>query len=71
MRERRVGIPELEGNLGACLEEVRSGTTLLVTEGGRGIARLIPGAGGQRVQERPGDRRTNRGRSSQRGGASC
>jgi len=42
MRERRVGIQELEGNLSACLDEVRSGTTLLVTDGGHRVARLIP-----------------------------
>ena len=45
MRERRVGVQELEGNLSACLEEVRSGTTLLVTEGGHRVARLIPEPG--------------------------
>ena len=45
MRERRVGIQELEGNLSACLEEVRSGTTLFVTDGGHRVARVIPEQG--------------------------
>ena len=53
MRERRGGIPELEGNLGAYLEEVRSGTTLLVTEGGRRIARLIPELGASKFRNGP------------------
>ena len=42
MGERRVGVGELETNLSGCLDEVRSGTTLIVTEGGDGVARLIP-----------------------------
>ena len=42
MGERRVAVGELEANLSGCLEEVRGGTTLIVTEGGDGVARLIP-----------------------------
>ena len=42
MRERRIGIQELHANLSRCLEEVRSGTTLLLTDGGHRVARLIP-----------------------------
>ena len=53
MRERRVGIQELEGNLSACLEEVRSGTTLLVTEGGHRVARLIPDPGASESNSGP------------------
>ena len=53
MRERRVGIQELEGNLGACLEEVRSGTTLLVTDGGHRVARLIPEPGASESKNGP------------------
>ena len=45
MRERSVGIQELEANLNGCLEEVQSGTTLLLTDGGRRVARLIPEPG--------------------------
>ena len=53
MRERRVGIQELEGNLSACLEEVRSGTTLFVTEGGHRVARLIPEPGASESKNGP------------------
>ena len=53
MRERRVGIQELKGNLSACLEEVRSGTTLLVTEGGHRVARLIPDPGASESKSGP------------------
>lgn len=42
MRERRVGIHELAANLSDCLDEVQSGTTLLLTDGGQRVARLIP-----------------------------
>ncbi len=53
MRERRVGIQELEGNLSACLEEVRSGTTLLLTDGGHRVARLIPEPGASESKNGP------------------
>ena len=33
---------ELEANLSACLEEVRSGMTLVVTDKGCRVARVIP-----------------------------
>ena len=42
MRERRIGIQELHANLSRCLEEVQRGTTLLLTDGGHRVARLIP-----------------------------
>ena len=42
MRERPIGIQELETNPSGWLEEVRSGTTLLLTDGGHRVARLIP-----------------------------
>ena len=42
MRERRVGVAELKADLGRCLEEVRNGTALLVTDGDERVARLIP-----------------------------
>ena len=42
MRERRIGIHELEANLTGCLKEVRSGTTLLLTDGEHRVARLVP-----------------------------
>ena len=53
MRERRVSIQELEGNLSACLEEVRSGTTLLLTDGGHRVARLIPEPGASESKNGP------------------
>ena len=45
MRERHIRIQELQTNLGRCLEEVRSGTTLLLTDAGHRVARLIPEPG--------------------------
>ncbi len=42
MGERRVAVGELEANLSGCLDEVRGGTTHIVTAGGDGVARLIP-----------------------------
>ena len=42
MRERRIAIQELHANLGRCLDEVRSGTTLLLTDGEHRVARLVP-----------------------------
>ena len=42
MQERRIGIQELEANLSGCLEEVRSGMTLVVTDKGGRVARVIP-----------------------------
>ncbi len=42
MRERSIGIQELQANLSRCLDEVRRGTTLLLTDGERRVARLIP-----------------------------
>ena len=44
MRERSIGIQELHANLGRCLDEVRRGTTLLLTDGDHRVARLIPEA---------------------------
>ena len=42
MPERHVKIQELHANLSGCLEEVRCGTTLLLTDGGQRVARLVP-----------------------------
>lgn len=53
MQERRVGIQELEANLNRCLDEVQSGTTLLLTDGGRRIARLIPEPSASEAKEGP------------------
>ena len=53
MRERRIGVQELGANLRGCLEEVRSGTTLLLTDGGHRIARLIPEPSPSESKESP------------------
>ena len=44
MRKRRIEIQELHANLGRCLDEVRRGMTLLLTDGEHRVARLIPEA---------------------------
>jgi prevent-host-death family protein len=42
MGERRIGIRELKSKLSECVREVREGRTIVVTERGRAVARLIP-----------------------------
>jgi prevent-host-death family protein len=44
MRERSVGIRELKSKLSECVREVRRGATIIVTEHGRRVARLVPEA---------------------------
>ena len=44
MRERRVGIRELKSKLSECVREVKRGATIVVTEHGRRVARLVPEA---------------------------
>lgn len=44
MSEHRIGIRELKSKLSECLREVRAGQTIVVTERGRAVARLIPDA---------------------------
>ena len=44
MNERRIGIRELKSKLSECVREVREGRTIVVTERGRAVARLIPDA---------------------------
>lgn len=41
---RQVGIRELKSRLSECVREVRAGYTVVVTEHGRPVARLIPEA---------------------------
>ena len=41
-RERRIGIRELKSTLSQCIREVKSGRTLVVTEHGDPVARMIP-----------------------------
>ena len=42
MRKRSIGIRELKAKLSSCIREVRRGTTMIVTEHGRPVARLVP-----------------------------
>ena len=44
MAERRIGIRELKSKLSECVREVRSGATIVVTEHGRPVARMIADA---------------------------
>ena len=53
LRERCIRIQELETNPSGCLEEVRSGTTLLLTDGGHRVARLIPEPGASDSKNAP------------------
>ncbi len=53
MRERCIGVEELEANLSTCLAEVRSGTTLLLTDGGQRVARLVPEPGASESKDGP------------------
>ena len=53
MRERRIGVQELKANLRGCLEEVSRGTTLLLTDGGHRVARLIPERGANESKDGP------------------
>ena len=42
MRERRVGIRELKSKLSQCVRDVKMGATIVVTEHGRSVARIVP-----------------------------
>ncbi len=44
MAERRIGIRELKSKLSECVREVRDGGTIMVTEHGRPVARMIADA---------------------------
>ena len=41
---RRIGIRELKATLSECVREVKSGRTIVVTEHGQPVARIIPEA---------------------------
>lgn len=41
MRERRVGIRELKSKFGARVRDVKRGATIVVTEHGRKVARIV------------------------------
>ena len=42
MREQHVGIPDLESRLRDYLRDVEAGTTIVVTDQGRQVARIVP-----------------------------
>jgi len=42
MKERRVGIRELKSRLSECVRDVKMGATIVVTEHGRSVARIVP-----------------------------
>ena len=42
MPEHRIGIRELKARLSECVRDVKAGKTLVVTEHGRAVARMIP-----------------------------
>jgi prevent-host-death family protein len=44
MAERRIGIRELKSKLSECVREVKGGGTIVVTEHGRPVARMIADA---------------------------
>ena len=50
--EKRIGIRELKSTLSKCVREVKAGRTIVVTEHGRPVARIIPEAVtvGERVE---------------------
>lgn len=42
MKERTVGIRELKSKLSECVRDVKAGATIVVTEHGRRVARIVP-----------------------------
>lgn len=42
MKERSIGIRELKSKLSECVRDVKRGGTVVVTEHGRPVARLVP-----------------------------
>ena len=42
MAERSIGIRELKAKLSECVRDVKRGATIVVTEHGRRVARLVP-----------------------------
>jgi prevent-host-death family protein len=43
-QEKRIGIRELKSTLSECVREVRAGMTIVVTDHGQAVARIIPEA---------------------------
>jgi prevent-host-death family protein len=44
MKERSIGIRELKSKLSECVRDVKRGGTIVVTQHGRRVARLVPEA---------------------------
>lgn len=44
MKERTIGIRELKSKLSECVRDVKAGATIVVTERGRRVARIVPEA---------------------------
>ncbi len=42
VEERRVGIRDLKARLSECVRDVKAGGTIIVTEHGRAVARIVP-----------------------------
>lgn len=42
MQEQSIGIRELKAKLSECVREVKQGKTIVVTEHGRRVARIVP-----------------------------
>lgn len=42
IKEKRIGIRELKATLSECVREVRNGRTIVVTDHGQPVARIIP-----------------------------
>lgn len=42
LREREIGIRDLKSRLSECVRQVRTGATIVVTDQGRRVARLVP-----------------------------
>jgi len=50
MKERQIGLRELKSKLSQCVREVKAGATIVITERGRRVARLV--REGESVAER-------------------
>lgn len=46
MTQKTIGIRELKGQLSSHIKEVREGATLVITDRGKPVARLVPAAAG-------------------------
>ena len=44
VKQRSVGIRELKAKLSECVREVKTGTTIVVTDHGKRVARIVPEA---------------------------